>query len=204
MPFSVLERAATTCAFSVPRPPFAAVAGATHISIVHFHNSVQQILCITLTHSGTDTIQQIPCGFIANAQGVLKLDGKDPPLVSGHEPDGPEPDVQRQMGAVHDRSSGDGGLMATGAALVNVPTLDGIELRPPHLGQTKPSENRKRNNSVLQVSSVAKRSRNSLNLISSACAMLISSCFLSGDIIARMLYYKADDYKMLWFAELSR
>ena len=41
------------------------------------------------------------------------------------------------MGAVHDRSGGDGGLMTAGAALVGVPTLDGIEVPPAALGADK-------------------------------------------------------------------
>ena len=44
---------------------------------------------------------------------------------------------------------------------------------------------------------VAKHARNSLNMISSTCAMLMPSCFLSGDIIAQWLYRQAGDYKML-------
>ena len=73
----------------------------------------------------------------ANAKGVLKLDGGDSPLVGGHKPYGPKPDSQRQTGVVHDRSGGDGGLMAAGAALVGVPTLDGVELPTAALGADK-------------------------------------------------------------------
>ena len=58
MPRSVLGRAATTYTYSAPRPPFTAVAGAIHISIVHFHKTVQQILCVLPIYGGTDTIQK--------------------------------------------------------------------------------------------------------------------------------------------------
>lgn len=69
-----------------------------------------------------------PYNIIANAKGLFELDGGDPPLVGGYEPDDPKPYGQRQMGAVHHGSGGDGVLMAAGMALVGVPTLDGLEL----------------------------------------------------------------------------
>ena len=41
------------------------------------------------------------------------------------------------MGAVHDRSGGDGCLVTAGTALIGVPTLDGVELPPAALGADK-------------------------------------------------------------------
>ena len=41
------------------------------------------------------------------------------------------------MGAVHDCSGGDGGLIAAGAALVGVPPLDGVKFPTAALGADK-------------------------------------------------------------------
>lgn len=37
-------------------------------------NGIQQRLRIPLAHGGTDAIQQVLCGIIANAQGICNLD----------------------------------------------------------------------------------------------------------------------------------
>ena len=73
-----------------------------------------------------NTIQQMPCGIIADTQSAAQLNGRDASLVGSAQIDRPEPDGQRQMGAVHDSSGGNRGLMAAGTALKSIPSTNRI------------------------------------------------------------------------------
>lgn len=96
-----------------------------HIAVIQLNNTEKLILCISLARSGPDTGQQMPCGIVAYTQSAAQLNGGDTSLVGGAQVDRPEPDGQRQMGAVHDSSSGNRGLSAAGAALKEVPAPNG-------------------------------------------------------------------------------
>ena len=66
-------------------------------------------------------MQKIPCRFIADAQRAAQLYGGNAAFVRGTQIDCPEPSGQRQVRAVHNGFSGDGGLVSAGAALERVP-----------------------------------------------------------------------------------
>lgn len=70
----------------------------------------------------------MPGGVIADPQRPAKLDSRDTALIGNAKIDRPKPNGQGQMRAVHDCSSGDGGLMAAGTALADAPAVNRIKL----------------------------------------------------------------------------
>ena len=71
-------------------------------------------------------MQKIPRRLIADAQRAAQLDGRNAAFVRGTEINCPEPSGQRQVRAMHDRPSGDGGLVSAGAALERIPPANRV------------------------------------------------------------------------------
>ena len=84
---------------------------AAHIAVVHLNNAGKHVFLVSLTHSGANPEQKIPCRFVTDAQRAAQLNGRNAAFVRSTEIDRPEPDRQRQMRAVHDCPGRDGGLM---------------------------------------------------------------------------------------------
>ena len=102
---------------------------AAHIAVVHLNNTGKHVFLVSLTHSGANPEQKIPCRFVTDAQRAAQLNGRNAAFVRGTEIDRPEPDRQRQMCAVHDRPSRDGRLMPAGAALERIPPANRVVFR---------------------------------------------------------------------------
>ena len=66
---------------------------------------------------------------MADVQRTAQPDGRNAAFVRGTQIDRPEPSGQRQMRAVHDCPSRDGGLMPAGAALERVPSTNWVIFR---------------------------------------------------------------------------
>ena len=71
----------------------------------------------------------IPRRLIADVQRTTQLNGRNAAFVRGTEINRPKPDRQRQVRAVHNGSSGDGGLVSVGAALERVPSANRVVFR---------------------------------------------------------------------------
>ena len=76
-------------------------------------------------------MQKIPRRLIADAQRAAQLDGGNAAFIRGTEINCPEPSGQRQVRAVHNGFSGDGGLVSAGAALERVPSTNRGIFRTP-------------------------------------------------------------------------
>lgn len=180
------------------------VGGAADITVIHLHDAGKQVLGIPLPHRSANTIHQMPHRFVANAHSSAQLNRSDTSFVNGTQIDRPEPGVQWKMGAVHDRSSGDGGLMTAGTALIGVSVTDGIELQTATFGGGNPIGKAKpeylSSASRLGVITAAKFLK--ANLSCMCHNHILPWC--SADIIAYLLSNKEDIYKIWWFAELSR
>ena len=70
----------------------------------------------------------MPGGVIADSQCPAELNSRNTPLIGNAKVDRPKPNGQGQMGAVHHRSSCDGGLAAARTALADVPAANDIKL----------------------------------------------------------------------------
>lgn len=68
----------------------------------------------------------MPSSVIADSQSFAKLDSGNTTLIGDTKIDCPE--QNGQMGAVHNRSSGNGGLVTAESALADVPVANGIIL----------------------------------------------------------------------------
>lgn len=104
----------------------AAAARTAKIAIVHLYQPGKDIIGISLPHSGTDSVQKIPCDFIADIQEPAQLRSRDPPLIYRTQLHCPKPCRQGQMCAAHDRSGRYGGLAAAVPALTGIAGASGV------------------------------------------------------------------------------
>ena len=74
-------------------------------------------------------MQKIPRRLIADAQRAAQLNGRNAAFVRGTQIDRPEPDGQRQVRAVYNGFSGDGGLVSAGAALERISPANRVIFR---------------------------------------------------------------------------
>jgi hypothetical protein len=92
-------------------PPFGCPA--PYVGFVHFDNS-RQFVAAAFDHRGTDTVAEIPRGFIpSDAKHSLNLAGRDALFRLGQDVGGDKPFCQRQMRIVEYGSSGDAELCLT-------------------------------------------------------------------------------------------
>lgn len=75
---------------------------------------------VNLLHGAVDLVVQQPGGGIAHAQVSLESQGRDAGLGLTDEVDGQKPGRQRQLGVLHQGASGQRGLKAAAAALVEL------------------------------------------------------------------------------------
>ena len=66
---------------------------------------------------------------MADVQRTAQPDGRNAAFVRGTQIDRPEPSGQRQVRAVHERPSCDGGLVSAGAALERVLSANRVVFR---------------------------------------------------------------------------
>ena len=103
-------------------------AAAGDLGLIDFDETAQWV-AIRRYHAGAQLGAEQPSRFIG-AQGelLLQLQGGDPVGMRRHQISGPEPQGQRQLGAVQDGSSGHRGLLAATGTFVS-----------PRLGLQEPS-----------------------------------------------------------------
>ena len=71
---------------------------------------------------------------MADVQRATQLNSGNAAFVRGTQIDRPKPDRQRQMRAVHNGFSGDGGLVSAGAALEHVSPANRVVFRTAAFG----------------------------------------------------------------------
>lgn len=97
-----------------------AVGLSAGVSVIHFHKVRKQISLVPLSHSNTDTHQQIPCAFITDTELLLQQNSGNPSLIGGTKIDSPKPDSQRDMSTVHDCFCGQRNRFAAFTALIQL------------------------------------------------------------------------------------
>src|SRR5271169_6721583 len=75
-------------------------------------------LALGVDHGEAELLGEEPSRLVGDRKLVLQLERRDAVRVGCHEVGRPEPEGQRQPGAVHDGAGGDRGLAAAGDALV--------------------------------------------------------------------------------------
>ena len=77
-----------------------------NIAVIQLYNAGKQVFFVSLTHSGTNSIQQVPRGVITDPQCAALAEQRKSLFVRCAQIDRPEPERQRQMGMVHNRPCG--------------------------------------------------------------------------------------------------
>ena len=90
-----------TALFPVPFP-------SSNHRFVNFNDTEQGGLKVIGSHRFADTVTEVPCGFVRDAESPLDLVGRRSFLALDHEINGREPLPQRQLGVVEDGPRGDG------------------------------------------------------------------------------------------------
>jgi len=86
------------------------------VGFIHFDGAVQHGLFCFL-HGSSDTVTEIPCGFVADSQGALDLISRHSFASFAEQKSGKEPFLQWEMGVVEDRARRDRELVITGLAI---------------------------------------------------------------------------------------
>ena len=107
-------------------------------AVVHLNNARKCVVLVSLSHRAANSVQKIPRRLIADAQRTAQLNGRNAAFVRGTQIDRPEPECQRQMGTVHNRSRGNRSLVPVGTALKNVAAMNGIAFHAAALRTDKP------------------------------------------------------------------
>ncbi len=101
-------------------PGLAPRAFPTEVGVIELHRTAEQASSFLARHGAVDLVVQQPGGGIAHAQVSLESQGRDAGLGLTDEVDGQKPGRQRQLGVLHQGASGQRGLKAAAAALVEL------------------------------------------------------------------------------------
>ena len=99
---------------------FAPRALSSEVSVIELHGATQQTGRLLARHGVVDLVMQEPGRGVAHAQVTLERQGRDAGFGLTDEVDGQEPGGQRQLGVFHQGASGQRGLKAAAAALVEL------------------------------------------------------------------------------------
>jgi len=89
---------------------------AANVGLVHLYNAIQRPR-INFLHRRTDTVTEIPCRLVGNAQHPFKLVGAHSLAGLAEQVDAEEPLPEWQVGIIEDRSGSDGKLVAAFVAI---------------------------------------------------------------------------------------
>ncbi len=100
----------------------------SHIGIIQFDQSVQQIAAITVSHGGSELLQHQPCGSPFDADHLRQPKCGDAAFVGANQVNGGKPLGQRHPAAVEHGAGRDRGLTPAALALVQCATFDMVSL----------------------------------------------------------------------------
>ena len=117
------------------------LAANRELGFVRLHNLAKPAQRLTGTRRGhrkADTVPKVPRGFHAASKHPLKLPGADAFLAGAKQVDGLQPQVQRQVTILEDRTHAHGERLAAGVALAQAENdvgcfLLGLERTPSSL-----------------------------------------------------------------------
>lgn len=143
------------------RPP-APLAGplGPEVGVVQLQQPAQQVAAVSLAHGGANLVGAGPGGLVGDARHPGKGEDGEAGFLAGQKEDEPEPDPQGGLGLLHHRARGEGTLVATAPALVEVAGGEEGVLSAPAVGQENPSGHLGEKRKDRQASSSGKRSVN--------------------------------------------
>lgn len=118
IPMTVQRQGHKNLRFLCSPAPFFASYRTAEVRIVKLDHAFKLVLCIPLSHSRTDALEQIPCALVGHPQLSGELEGGDPTLIHAHQIEREKPLCQRQMGLVQHRPCRHGYLVAALGALI--------------------------------------------------------------------------------------
>ena len=98
-------------------PPFLICSLAADICFINFY-CASQLVAFRFFHCGSDSVAEIPSGFVADSQGALQLISRHPFAALTEQVRAQIPLPQRQVRIVEDRASHDGELIVAGIAVI--------------------------------------------------------------------------------------